>query len=129
MTRKSMSAQDTLATLSSEQTELVKLLLEKQARAAHRILPLPRTQPTLPTSWAQQRLWFIDELEGGSAGYYIPFALRLRGTLDVALLERALNGVIHRHESLRTVFVSSEGEPHQEVRARMMLRLRMIDLG
>ncbi|MEO6082236.1 MAG: condensation domain-containing protein, partial [Umezawaea sp.] len=55
-------------------------------------------------SFAQERLWFIDRLEGGSAPYNIPAALRLRGALDVDALERSLGEIVRRHESLRTVF-------------------------
>ncbi|WP_370962896.1 non-ribosomal peptide synthase/polyketide synthase [Amycolatopsis sp. cg9] len=69
----------------------------------------------LPLSFAQQRLWFVDQAEEANAGYDVPRALRLRGPLDVAALRAALADVVERHESLRTVFPSHEGEPWQEI--------------
>ncbi|WP_163871182.1 condensation domain-containing protein, partial [Myxococcus eversor] len=63
----------------------------------------PRTD-ALPLSFAQQRLWFLDQLEPASAAYNMPAALRLTGALDVSSLQRALSELVRRHESLRTSF-------------------------
>jgi amino acid adenylation domain-containing protein len=67
------------------------------------VVPVERTR-ALPLSFAQERLWFIDRLEPGSALYNIPVAWRLGGALDEAALERSLGEIVRRHESLRTVF-------------------------
>jgi amino acid adenylation domain-containing protein len=68
-----------------------------------------------PASFAQRRLWFLDQLSGGSPDALLPLAMRIRGALDVAALERALAGILARHEVLRTRFVPRDGEPEPRV--------------
>jgi amino acid adenylation domain-containing protein len=82
----------------------------------------------LPLSFAQQRLWFLDQFEPGNPAYNIPAAVRLRGRVQVAALEQSLDGIIDRQASLRTTFASIEGRPVQVVHQSLPFRLLIIDL-
>ncbi|HEU0299006.1 MAG TPA: amino acid adenylation domain-containing protein, partial [Longimicrobium sp.] len=79
----------------------------------------------LPLSFAQQRLWFLDQLTPGDSSYNVPLALRLRGTLDAGVLERALGEIVRRHESLRTTFAVVDDEPVQVIAPAAPLRLEV----
>ena len=80
-------------------------------------------------SFAQQRLWFLDQLEPGSAFYNIPVALHLSGSLDVAALAESLNQLVRRHESLRTTFATVAGQPVQLIHDDCQVRLEVADLS
>ena len=75
----------------------------------------PEDAWVFPTSFAQRRLWFIDQVEPGNTLYNIPFAFRVRGRLDPAILRASFLAVVERHEILRTTFAAVEGEPMQIV--------------
>ncbi|WP_415835330.1 non-ribosomal peptide synthase/polyketide synthase, partial [Corallococcus soli] len=92
------------------------------------LVPMPRTGP-VPLSFAQQRLWFLDQLQPGSAFYNVPGILVLDGTLDAAALEQALRALVRRHEALRTTFASEGGSPLQRIHEGGTLSLRTIDLA
>jgi len=83
----------------------------------------------LPLSFAQQRLWFLDQMEPGNTVYNIPLALRLHGELDITALERSLSEVVRRHEVLRTTFRSIEGRAVQVIGEAEALTLPLIDLS
>src|SRR5205814_7083038 len=99
----------------------------KRERVVPSIVPVPRDQE-LPLSFAQQRLWFLNQLMPDNVSYNIPLRLRLRGALDVPLLERCLNEIVSRHEALRTTFASVEGRGVQVVSPLLNLVLPTIDL-
>ncbi|WP_328515505.1 condensation domain-containing protein [Ralstonia pseudosolanacearum] len=84
----------------------------------------------LPLSFAQQRLWFLAQMEGGSEAYHIPVGLRLKGELDEEALRRALDRIVARHEALRTRFEVQEGQAVQRVAsADVGLTLDWVDLS
>ena len=83
----------------------------------------------LPLSYAQQRLWFLDQLEPDAPFFNVPAGVRLSGRLDVEALERALREVVRRHESLRTTFGSQDGRPVQRVSEEVRLTFGLIDLS
>ncbi|MFY2561712.1 amino acid adenylation domain-containing protein [Corallococcus terminator] len=90
--------------------------------------PAPR-DGVIPLSFAQQRLWFLDQLQPGAATYNLPSALKLEGAVDVGALREALQSLVRRHESLRTTFVVRDGEPTQHVHAGLPLELPVSDLS
>jgi amino acid adenylation domain-containing protein len=96
--------------------------------SAPALLPVPREGP-LPLSFAQQRLWFIDQLEPNSLLYNIPAALRVEGPLRAEVLALCLGEIVRRHESLRTVFLSKEGSPVQVIQPAHPFQLAVVDLS
>ncbi|MBV9772554.1 MAG: amino acid adenylation domain-containing protein, partial [Gemmatimonadetes bacterium] len=98
------------------------------APAAPPIVRVPRDGEPLPLSFAQQRLWVVDRIEPGSPAYNLPNVLRLRGALDVAALRAALDALVARHETLRTVFAEHDGVPVQVVHASLPVPLPVVDL-
>ena len=82
----------------------------------------------LELSFAQQRLWFLDQLEPGNVAYNMPSAARLVGSLDIQALERSLNEVVRRHEALRTSFTTIDGQPQQTIHPDLKIELPLIDL-
>ena len=85
----------------------------------------PRPQE-LPLSFSQERLWFLDQLEG-SVSYHIPEVLHLHGALDTVVLGESFHQVIRRHEVLRTVFLNGEGQPYQSIKDAGDWKLSLID--
>jgi len=91
------------------------------------IAPVPR-DGELPLSFAQQRLWFIDQLEPGGSVYNFPAAVRLKGPLNVAALKQSLDEIVKRHEALRTTFAIVDGRPVQVIAPLLTLALPIVDL-
>jgi amino acid adenylation domain-containing protein len=110
--------------------------LAKHVESAYRIkqkiqVPLPQALPrvgTLPLSFAEERLWFFDQLEPGSPVYNISAALHLKGPLDVTALHQSLNTIVQRHETLRTTFEALDGKPQRIIAPTLSLALPVVDL-
>ncbi len=81
-----------------------------------------------PLSFAQQRLWFLDQMAPGGAAYNVPSAVRLAGRLDAAALARSVDALVRRHAALRTVFAAGEGGPVQVVLPAVRVPLETVDL-
>src|SRR6185436_10750347 len=90
---------------------------------------LPRDGRPLPLSFAQRRLWFLDQLTPGDPFYNVPAAAELLGPLDPAVLARCFAEIVRRHETLRTTFGEADGEPFQVLGAPGPWELPVADLG
>jgi amino acid adenylation domain-containing protein len=109
--------------------QLAELIAAAKKSEVPPILPIDRAQlDRLPLSCAQERLWFLNQLEPDGARYNIPGAVTITGELDIDQLDQAFNLSIARHESLRTVFPSQEGQAHQRILDRVDFKLDRVDL-
>ncbi|MGY3621905.1 amino acid adenylation domain-containing protein [Bradyrhizobium sp. USDA 10063] len=91
------------------------------------IVPRNPSEPA-PLSYSQERLWFLEQLQPGNSAYNLPLVLPFGDPLDCAVLERALNAIVARHEALRTTFVMSGGVPVQRVAPHLSIAIEEIDL-
>ena len=114
----------------TERAALVSRLKQQRAaeREGARAIPRRGEAAHYPLSFAQQRLWFLEQLEPDGP-YKVPAAFRLRGPLQVAALEQSVNEIISRHEVLRTTFAEIEGRPVQIVAPRLTLSIPVEDLS
>src|SRR5579884_3838256 len=84
--------------------------------------------PVFPASRAQQRFWLLDQLKPGNPGLNVAVRFALRGSLDAALVERAFNRIVERHEILRTTFAMRNGQTIQTVAPALALQVPVHDL-
>jgi amino acid adenylation domain-containing protein len=124
---------DRIAGLSPVKRALLEMKLKQRlaaAKAEARSLAIPRrvNRDSAPLSFAQQRLWFLDQLEPGSPLYTMPRQIRAQGALDVSALEAALSGLIARHESLRTRFMEVDGQPIQLISPPAPIQVPVVDI-
>ncbi|HJT57763.1 MAG TPA: amino acid adenylation domain-containing protein, partial [Ktedonobacteraceae bacterium] len=115
-------------TVSKLAQRMEQMLRGGQEIEAPSLVPVPRGRE-LPLSFAQQRLWFLDQLEPNSTAYNIPNATRLSGKLNFHALEQSLQEVVRRHESLRTTFSTKEGQPVQVIEPCARCSLPVIELS
>ncbi len=120
-----------IAALSPEQRALLAARLQRGGVGALDGGTIPKRAHTSPAvlSFAQRRLWFLQRLNPSSAAYNIPFAARLTGALDIDAMQRALQTVVDRHESLRTTFAEIDDAPVQVVAASSSMPLPVVDLS
>ena len=114
--------------LRAHKSELVDVLAAYAANKRQEPLTRQPRGKSIPLSFAQERLWFLDQLEGIREAYNVPVSARLGGKLDVSALKAALDVVVARHEILRTSFHQVDGEPKQVVVPRSAFALREYDL-
>jgi amino acid adenylation domain-containing protein len=113
--------------LSAKQKALLKKRLSSQA-TSHTIQPRSQSGP-VPLSFAQQRMWFLNQLEPNSPAYNEPTAVRLTGGLDVEAVERSFGEIMRRHEVLRTELVVIDEQPMQRVNSTVGWHLARVDLS
>jgi amino acid adenylation domain-containing protein/non-ribosomal peptide synthase protein (TIGR01720 family)/FkbM family methyltransferase len=114
--------------ITGRRAEIINFLESRRAKSSLSIARVEARGVELPLSFAQQRLWFIDQMAPGHSVYNIPAAVRLKGRLNVAALGQSLQEIARRHEVLRTTFPAAEGKPTQVIRPEFALTLRLADL-
>jgi amino acid adenylation domain-containing protein/non-ribosomal peptide synthase protein (TIGR01720 family) len=129
--KEALGVEASLRLLFEAQT-IAELALRLQSAGAEattaRLRPRPDRESPAPVSFAQQRLWFLDQLMPGNVLYNMPAAVRLRGALDIAALERAINATVERHEALRTTFHVEDGVAVQVISPRAHIEMCRINL-
>src|SRR2546428_2585415 len=113
---------------SGPRRKLFEYLLEKEGLSA--TMPIGRVErgESLPLSLTQERIWFLEQLEPGTSAYAMGGAVRLLGSWDVQAWEGALNSIVARHESLRTTFHATDGNPVQIIADHSPLAIEVEDL-
>src|SRR5215510_1471390 len=121
-----------LASLSPEERAALVMQLKRKSRRAETAVDqgiTPRANRLeAPLSFAQQRLWFLHQLDPDSPAYHLPVYYRLSGRLNITALERSLNEIVRRHEILRTVFAERNDTTIQIVQRSLNVALPVIDL-
>ena len=130
-----LDATSSMGGLSPQQLALLVLQLRKKKAVStngngSRPVAIKRSsrKDELPLSFAQQRLWFLHQLEPNSTAYHIASSIRLSGPLNIAALKRALDEIIRRHEIRRTTFSSVNGLPRQVISSAAAINLPLVDL-
>ncbi|MDK2594355.1 non-ribosomal peptide synthetase [Pseudoalteromonas obscura] len=115
----------TLEKLKLHKNEIIEHL-SKLTKIEEEIQPVDNAS-NYPLSFAQQRLWFIDQVEQGSASYNIPWAFEVKGKFDLSIANRALNAVIEKHQILRTIYINDAGEGRQQILADFNFSITELD--
>ena len=121
------SLREQIANLTPEQLAHLQTRLENASTTPSAgSIPRRKNKGPCALSFAQERLWFLDQFDPGSPVYNISRALHIEGSLDTGALQKALDGIVARHESLRTVFRSVDGTPVQEIIPDRRLNLQVV---
>ncbi|MFF0627215.1 amino acid adenylation domain-containing protein [Streptomyces sp. NPDC004296] len=127
-----MSSEDLDTSRKAQLSPQKRALLEKLSGAARASgstgIPRRPAGDRPPLSFAQRRLWFLDQMVPGSAAYNVPMSFRLRGPLRREVLQRAVDEIVRRHESLRTRLPSENGEPWQEILDDVRVPIDLVDV-
>jgi hypothetical protein len=120
-----------IANLAPEKRALLEQRLKERRASANTEQAFPRRDTSVPPlSFAQQRLWFLDQFKPNSPLYNVPEpAVRIRGGLNVAAVQQALDAIVARHEALRTTFTTVNGNPVQVINEHRQVKLEVIDLS
>ncbi|MGD9488076.1 MAG: amino acid adenylation domain-containing protein [Calditrichaceae bacterium] len=120
-----------LADLSPEKLEILRRKLQSGDKPGHQQDSIPRrnNSSVYPISFAQKRLWFLDQLSPLNPFYNIPAALRLEGPLNISALESAVNRIIERHEILRSFYTTENGNPVQKIETSISIKPDITDLS
>ncbi|KAA3661228.1 MAG: amino acid adenylation domain-containing protein, partial [Chloroflexi bacterium] len=113
-----------------EQPTVAETAVFLQSTTTHNIPPITPIDrdSDIPLSFAQQRLWFLEQLSPGNLFYNIPLAIRLTGSVDIAALQQSLHTIVQRHETLRTTFGEINGRPIQQIAPTLTLDMPCTDL-
>lgn len=125
-----MSIEQQLQKLSPEKQKLLyKMLAEKQQKMAQpKAIAKRNENDPLVLSFAQERLWFIEQLEPGKSTYNVASTYRLKGNANIPVYEKSLNEIIRRHEILRMAFIENDGTPAITVTQHIQLKVRVVDI-
>ena len=118
-----------MSTSEEKRARLARLLREKSSSNATPAITEVRRGDALPLSFAQQRLWVLDQQQPGTSFYSLPSAVRWRGTLNASALEKSLGEIVRRHEVLRTTFAWQDGQAVQVIAPPRRSPLPSVDLG
>jgi len=121
--------QDILTELKLNKQQIIDLLKQASDSPGQNRISQTDRSGLLPLSFSQQRMWFLTQLESDKAVYHVPFVLKIEASLDIDRLEYAINKIVERHETLRTVFPSNDGTPFQKVLDKYQAVIERIDLS
>ncbi|RPI02585.1 MAG: amino acid adenylation domain-containing protein [Calditrichaeota bacterium] len=121
---------DEISRLSPEKRKLLEKILQQQNIDLYKkaILPVSRERGRFPLSYAQQRMWFLDQWQPGNPMYNNPAAVVIKGEIDVQAMQQTLNALSRRHEVLRTCFDNEDGNPVQTIKAESTIQLQYLDI-